>query len=50
MAPQLGMDSTYNKSNDDFISFLEHKLDEIERKLQKTQTEYDNLQGDYVEL
>ena len=26
-----------SKANEDFVSFLEHKLEEIEKKLQKTQ-------------
>jgi molecular chaperone GrpE (heat shock protein) len=33
-----------NKANEDLINFLEHKLEEIEKKLQKTQSEYENLQ------
>ena len=32
------------------INFLEHKLEEIEKKLSKTQQEYELLQGDYLEL
>lgn len=32
-----------NKANEDLINFLEHKLEEIEKKLQKTQNEYENL-------
>ena len=39
-----------NKANEDLINFLEHKLEEIEKKLQRTQSEYELLQGDYVEL
>jgi hypothetical protein len=27
---------TATKANDDFISFLEHKLEEIEKRLQRT--------------
>lgn len=38
------------KANEDFVSFLEHKLEEIEKKLQKTQHEYEQLQADYIEL
>lgn len=29
------------RANEDFVSFLEHKLEEIEKKLQKTQMEYE---------
>ena len=43
-------DITNNKANDDLISFLEHKLEEIEKKLHRTQSEYELLQQDYVEL
>lgn len=43
-------DLTANKQNEDLINFLEHKLEEIEKKLQKTQIEYESLQQDYVEL
>jgi chromosome segregation ATPase len=39
-----------NKANEDLINFLEHKLEEIEKKLQRTQSEYELLQGDYLEL
>ena len=39
-----------NKANEDLINFLEHKLEEIEKKLQRTQSEYELLQSDYVEL
>ena len=39
-----------NKQNEDLVNFLEHKLDEIEKKLVRTQSEYELLQGDYVEL
>ena len=39
-----------NKQNEDLVNFLEHKLDEIEKKLTRTQSEYELLQGDYVEL
>ena len=39
-----------NKANEDLINFLEHKLEEIEKKLQRTQGEYELLQSDYVEL
>lgn len=38
------------KQNDDLINFLEHKLEEIEKKLQKTQIEYENLQHDYMDV
>lgn len=41
---------TATKANDDFISFLEHKLEEIEKRLQRTQHEYEILQSDYMEL
>jgi hypothetical protein len=36
-------DITNNKANDDLISFLEHKLEEIEKKLHRTQSEYELL-------
>lgn len=36
-------DLTANKQNEDLINFLEHKLEEIEKKLQKTQIEYESL-------
>ena len=39
-----------NKANEDLINFLEHKLEEIEKKLSRTQNEYESLQHDYVEL
>jgi molecular chaperone GrpE (heat shock protein) len=42
--------STGNKANDDLINFLEHKLQEIENKLSRTQIEYDQLQQDYLQL
>jgi chromosome segregation ATPase len=42
--------SANNKANEDLINFLEHKLEEIEKKLQRTQGEYELLQSDYVEL
>jgi chromosome segregation ATPase len=32
-----------NKANEDLINFLEHKLEEIEKKLQRTQSEYELL-------
>ena len=32
------------------INFLEHKLEEIEKKLANTQSEYEVLQNDYMEL
>ena len=35
-----------NKANEDLINFLEHKLEEIEKKLQRTQSEYELLQSD----
>ena len=43
-------DSTTAKANEDLINFLEHKLEEIEKKLTSTQNEYEILQNDYVEL
>ena len=39
-----------NKANEDLINFLEHKLEEIEKKLQRTQGEQELLQTDYMEL
>jgi hypothetical protein len=38
------------KANEDLINFLEHKLEEIEKKLSSTQNEYEVLQNDYMEL
>ena len=32
------------------MHFLEHKLEEIEKKLSKTQQEYELLQADYLDL
>jgi hypothetical protein len=32
------------------VHFLEHKLEEIEKKLSKTQQEYELLQADYLDL
>ena len=43
-------ESQQNKANEDLINFLEHKLEEIEKKLQRTQGEYELLQTDYVDL
>ena len=37
------------KQSDDLINFLEHKLEEIEKKLNKTQIEYEALQQDYLD-
>ena len=31
------VDPTQNRANEDLINFLEHKLEEIEKKLMKTQ-------------
>lgn len=39
-----------SKGNEDLINFLEHKLEEIEKKLANTQSEYEVLQNDYMEL
>lgn len=41
---------TVGKQNDDLINFLEHKLEEIEKQLSRTQSEYENLQQDYLEV
>ena len=32
-----------NKQNEDLINFLEHKLEEIEKKLHKSQNDYEIL-------
>ena len=32
-----------SKANEDLINFLEHKLEEIEKKLSTTQSEYEML-------
>ena len=39
-----------SRQNDDLVHFLEHKLEEIEKKLSKTQHEYELLQADYLDL
>jgi len=39
----MGTDSLQQKANEDLINFLEHKLEEIEKKLQRTQGEYELL-------
>lgn len=39
-----------NKANEDLINFLEHKLEEIEKKLQRTSNDYEILQNDYTDL
>ena len=44
------LDPSMNKANEDLINFLEHKLEEIEKKLIKTQQEYELLQSDYIDL
>ena len=44
------VDASQNKANEDLINFLEHKLEEIEKKLHKTQQEYELLQSDYIDL
>ena len=36
--------------NDELISFLEHKLEEVERNLQRTKKEYEMLSSDYLEI
>ena len=38
------------QNNEDLIHFWEHKLEEFEKKLSRTQNEYELLQGDYLEL
>lgn len=37
------MNDPNQRNNEDLINFLEHKLEEIEKKLQKTQQEYELL-------
>ena len=39
-----------SKANEDLINFLEHKLEEIEKKLASSQSDYEALQNDYMEL
>jgi len=39
--PNQTMDDS--KANEDLINFLEHKLEEIEKKLSTTQSEYEQL-------
>ena len=39
-----------SKANEDLINFLEHKLEEIEKKLAASQSDYEALQNDYMEL
>lgn len=46
----MGMDSKHNQANEDLINFLEHKLEEIEKKLHRTQGEYEHLQSEYMDL
>jgi hypothetical protein len=43
-------DSQGTKDNEDLINFLEHKLEEIEKKYHRTQTEFEALQQQYHEL
>ena len=38
------------KANEDLINFLEHKLEEIEKKLSSTQNEYEIVQNENLEL
>jgi len=38
------------KNNEDLINYLEHRLEEIEKKCVSTQSEYEVLQNDYMEL
>jgi hypothetical protein len=35
---------------EDLINYLEHRLEEIEKKCSSTQNEYEILQNDYMEL
>ena len=37
------VDPSANKANEDLVNFLEHKLEEIEKKLQRTVNEYELL-------
>lgn len=39
-----------SKMNDDLINFLEHKLEDIEKKLQKSLEDYNILQNDYIDI
>ena len=39
-----------SKGNDELISYLESKLEEIEKKLQNTQHSYEGLQTEYLDL
>lgn len=39
-----------DKGNEDLVNFLEHKLEEIEKKLVKTQQDYESLYNTYIEL
>lgn len=52
-SPKKGLglqDAEDSKANEDLINFLEHKLEEIEKKLSTTQNEYELLQNDYMEM
>jgi len=41
---------SHNKANEDLINFLEHKLEEIEKKLSKSQHEFENLKRENDDL
>lgn len=51
-SPKKNKDSSIedSKANEDLINFLEHKLEEIEKKLANSQSDYEVLQNDYMEL
>lgn len=44
------IDAEQNKANEDLINFLEHKLEEIEKKLTRSQNDYEILSTDYADL
>lgn len=41
MATADAVQAANNRENEDLINFLEHKLEEIEKKLTRTQVEYE---------
>ena len=47
---QSAQDPLQHKANEDLVNFLEHKLDDIEKKLHKSQVDYEQLQAEYTEL
>jgi len=46
----MSFDGQSGARNDELVSFLEHKLEEVERTLNRTRKEYDMLQSDYLDV